>query len=70
MAGWHFEEIFQHLKKKKNAKKISNLSRLPMCVCKAFWSGLECLQVFWKGRESSWKMGVIAQLSNKGTVEI
>ena len=25
--------------------------------------------IVWKGREPSWKMGVITQLSDKGTVE-
>ena len=51
MAGRNFEEILQHL--------------LAICVCKACLSGLECLQVNWKGR----KTGVITQLSGKGTVE-
>ena len=38
-------------------------------MCKACLSGLECLWVYWKGREPSWKMGVITQLSGKRTVE-
>ena len=61
------------LKKKKKKHWKDFVARwmwwLAICVCKARLSGLECLWVNWKGREPSWKTGVITQLSGKGTVE-
>ena len=54
---------------KKQTKKARWTWWLAICVCKACLSGLGCLWVWWKGREPSWKTGIITQLSGKGTVE-
>ena len=67
VAGWTFEEILQHLKTLK--RFCSLLWWLALCVYNACLSGLECLWMYWKGKEASWKKNIITQLSGKGTVE-
>ena len=77
-CGW--AELWKILKrlKNKNKKKIKKKIKkflahwmwsLAICACKGCLSGLECLWVYWKGREPSWKTGIITQLSGKITVE-
>ena len=64
VAWWNFEEIHTHTK-----ISFSLNVMVGYCVCIACWSGVECLWLCWKGREPSWKTGIISQLSGKGIVE-
>ena len=58
-------------KKKKTLKRFSSSLNVMvgyLCV-QSLPEWLKCLWVYWKGREPSWKTGIITQLSGKGTVE-